>query len=233
MFARIHHQAIAQVMNALDADLLRQHQCYFGGGTAMAMRFGEYRESLDMDFLVSSRQRYGELRQLASAGLKALCKTGTPAFSQLREVRADRYGIRTMLEVVGRQIKFEIILESRIELDEPSAEDRICGISTLTPLDMATSKLLANSDRWKDDGAFNRDLIDLALMQASTALMKCAVSKAESAYGQAIQQDLEKAIDRIQNREGWLERCMQAMSIELPKALVWKHIRALRKILQA
>jgi len=32
---------------------------------------------------------------------------------------------------------------------------------------MATSKLLANSDRWADEGVFNRDVIDLAMMQPS------------------------------------------------------------------
>jgi hypothetical protein len=38
------------VLSALDGDLLREVNCLFGGGTAMALRFGEYRESVDMDF---------------------------------------------------------------------------------------------------------------------------------------------------------------------------------------
>ncbi len=53
----------------------------------------------------------------------------------------------------------------------------------------------------------------------------------ENAYGKSILQDLEKAIDQVQSRDGWLERCMLAMAMELPKALVWKKIRALRQIL--
>lgn len=40
MFARPQHQRIARVLEALDASKLREHQCYFGGGTAMALRFG-------------------------------------------------------------------------------------------------------------------------------------------------------------------------------------------------
>lgn len=52
MFTRPHHQQIAKVLESLDADLLKQHNCLFAGGTAMAMRYGEYRESVDMDFLV-------------------------------------------------------------------------------------------------------------------------------------------------------------------------------------
>ena len=77
----------------------------------------------------------------------------------------------------------------------------------LTPLDMAASKLLANSDRWPDDGVFSRDLIDLAMMKPSLALLRQAVAKAEGACGAAVRRDLQRAIDRMQARTGWLERC--------------------------
>jgi hypothetical protein len=50
MFNRPHHQRIAKVLESLDADLLKQHNCLFAGGTAIALRYGEYRESVDMDF---------------------------------------------------------------------------------------------------------------------------------------------------------------------------------------
>ena len=51
---------------------------------------------------------------------------------------------------------------------------------------MATSKLLANSDRWMDDGVFSRDLIDLAMMAPALPLLRQAVAKAEQAYGTSI-----------------------------------------------
>ncbi|MGS5086074.1 helix-turn-helix domain-containing protein [Hydrogenophaga sp. A37] len=31
---------------------------------------------------------------------------------------------------------------------------------------------------------------------------------------------------------GWLERCMQAMAMTLPKAVLWQKIRSLRKLLK-
>jgi hypothetical protein len=77
------------------------------------------------------------------------------------DFRANQYGIRTQAIVAGARIKFEIVLEGRIELAVPGDSDRICGVSTLTPLDMAASKLLANADRWRDDGVFSRDIFDL------------------------------------------------------------------------
>ncbi|NTV11181.1 MAG: DUF1302 domain-containing protein [Zoogloea sp.] len=38
----------------------------------------------------------------------------------------------------------------------PGKDDVVCGIGTLTPLDLAASKLLANSDRQADDGVFSQ-----------------------------------------------------------------------------
>lgn len=233
MFERPHHQRIAMVLNALDGRLLLEHNCLFGGGTAMALRHGEYRESVDIDFLVSDVGSYRALRQLLTGvnGVAAIVRAGAVPLLQAREVRADQYGIRTMLRVADQPIKFEIVLEGRIALLAPTASDEVCGIATLTPLDMATSKLLANSDRWADDGVFGRDLIDLAMMSPTNALLRLAVAKAEGAYGGAILRDLQNALQRFQDRHGWLERCMQALSMNLPKALVWKKLRALRACL--
>jgi len=48
LFERTHHRRVAAVLEALDAELLLSHSCLFGGGTAITLRFGEYRESLDI-----------------------------------------------------------------------------------------------------------------------------------------------------------------------------------------
>lgn len=233
MFERLHHRRIASVLSALDGRLLREANCLFGGGTAIALRFGEYRESVDIDFLVSDVASYRALRQVLTgpAGFAGLLRAGSAAFIQTRECRADQYGIRTSLLVADQPIKFEIVLEARIALETPNASDEVCGIATLSTLDLATSKLLANADRWSDDGVFSRDVIDLAMMRPALPLLRQAVTKAEQAYGQAICRDLEKAIDKLQTRHGWLERCMQAMAITLPKAVLWQRIRALRRVL--
>lgn len=234
MFRRPHHQRIAHVLDALNGPLLKENNCLFGGGTAIALRYGEYRESVDIDFLISDAASYGNLRQLITGAnnLSAIMSVGANPLVQTRDIRADKDGIRTMLMVENQAIKFEIVLEGRIELAVPGTQDEICGIATLTPLDMATSKLLANSDRWYDDGVFSRDIIDLAMMNPPLALLRSAIEKAETAYRQAIRQDLEKAISRLQSRDDRLERCMQVMAMELPKAAVWQQLRKLRRILK-
>jgi len=231
-FSRSHHRKIAHVLRSLDGAMLREHQCLFAGGTVIALRYGEYRESVDMDFLVSDVAAYRNLRQLLNKpdGISNISRKGAVPWIQQREVRADQYGIRTELMVENQSIKFEIVLEGRISLEQPGKKDEVCGIATLTPLDMATSKLLANSDRGLDAGVFSRDIIDLAMMKPSTALLRRAVNKAESAYGESIQRDLEKSIQHMQDNPDWLDRCMTVMAMTLPRAVVWRNIRALRKV---
>jgi hypothetical protein len=232
-FFRPHHQRIARVLGVLNGPLLLENNCLFGGGTAMALRFGEYRESVDIDFLVSDVASYRALRQLITGplGIGAIGKSDGLAMNPVHEVRADQYGIRTALRVDGHPIKFEIILEGRIQLALPTNADRICGVSTLTLLDMATSKLLANADRGVDDAVFSRVLIDLAMMAPPLALLRQAVAKAETAYGQSVLKDLQKSISMIQTRTGRLDRCMGAMGMTMTQAELWQKIRALKRVL--
>lgn len=235
MFERPFHKRIAAVLGSLNGALLKENSCLFGGGTLIALRFGEFLESVDIDFLVSDLAYYRSLRQLLTGadGINSIVLPGQQPLVQMRDIRADQYGIRTMLLVSEQPVKFEIVLEGRIELAAPTPKDIVCSISTLTRLDMVASKLLANSDRWADDGVFSRDLIDLAMMKPGLPLLRVAIAKAETAYGAAIRSDLEKAIEHLKNRQGWLEHCMNVMSMSLPKALVWQHVRNLHKALLA
>ncbi|MFC4127981.1 nucleotidyl transferase AbiEii/AbiGii toxin family protein [Nocardia rhizosphaerae] len=233
MFEREHHRHIATVLQALDAELLRSNGCLFGGGTAMALRFGEYRESVDIDFLVSDRDGYRALRQRVTgqAGITALARQGA-VLSSARELVADRYGIRTAVRVDDVAIKFEIVLEGRIVLDAPSSADQLCGVATLTPVDMAASKLLANSDRWADTSVYSRDLIDLAMMSPSRDVLRMATAKAAAAYGDSIVRDLSKAVQSLRDRPARLDQCMRALEITtIPKAALWQRIRALSRLL--
>ncbi|MBL0727357.1 nucleotidyl transferase AbiEii/AbiGii toxin family protein [Piscinibacter sp. HJYY11] len=229
MFERAHHRRIATVLEALDAPFLLAHRCLFGGGTAIALRYGEYRESVDIDFVVSDLAGYRELRQrlTGTQGLQAIVRDGA-SLQPVREVRADQYGLRTLLKVDEVEIKFEIVLEGRIELDPPGPDDLVGGVAALTRVDMAATKLLANSDRWADDSVFSRDLIDLAMMQPKGKLMKQALAKAQAAYGDSVERDLGKAVDHLLGREGRLERCMTVMQVSVPRALLWQRIKALR-----
>ncbi|MEN9862401.1 MAG: hypothetical protein RLZZ601_165 [Pseudomonadota bacterium] len=231
MFKREHHQKIFEVLQRLDAQVLKNHACYFGGGTAIALMNGEYRESVDIDFLVSDLMGYRALRELLTGpeGIAAITKSGRELVLA-REIRTDQYGIRAMLLVGGINIKFEIISEGRIAFDTPKDKDCVGDIVTLSRIDLVASKILANADRWSDDSVFSRDVIDLAMMKVNKKELHQAFEKAAVAYGDSVIASLEKAIDRLFTREGLLDSCMAAMKISVPRAVLWQNLENLRAI---
>jgi Nucleotidyl transferase AbiEii toxin, Type IV TA system len=235
LFERPHHRDVALVLQSLDAPALSQRHCYFGGGTAMALRYGEYRESRDIDFVVSDLAGYRDLRQVLGnvRGFLPIAREGIEV-ELAREVRADQYGIRTHVRLGESTIKFEIMLEARIDLAAPDDGDRVCGIQTLAPIDLAAEKFLANADRWADDSVYSRDLIDLAMMRADRRLLQAACVKAEGAYGQSVRSSLSQAVEMLETRRGRLEACMTALSIDgVTRAQLWQAIRTVARRLSA
>lgn len=231
MFERPHHRDVALVLQSLDPSILSRCHCYFGGGTAMALRYGEYRESRDIDFVVSDLTGWRELRQVAVNADEWLPFTREGLGVRLtRPVRADQYGIRTQVRSGESPIKFEIVLEARIGLATPGVDDHVCGIETLAPIDLAAEKLLANADRWADESIYSRDLIDLAMMRADRQLLEAACVKAEGAYGSSVRDSLSKAVDGLETQRGRLEACMTALSVDgVSRAQLWQAIRTVAR----
>lgn len=235
-FARPHHRQVARVLQSLDTGLLRECGCWFGGGTAIALRFGEFRESLDIDFVVSDANGFRELRRLLRGGrdLAGLTQPGMAPLPTTRELRADQYGIRGFVDAGGTPIKFEIVSEGRVTLDPPRRGDAVCGVATLGITDLATTKLLANVDRWRDDSVFARDTIDLAFMPLSPRHLAPALDKAGEAYGRDdVRRALSQALQSLRERKGWMQRCMQALSIGEPPAALVQRLRLLERRLVA
>lgn len=231
MFEREHHLRIATILQALNADVLLSHGCLFGGGTAIVLSHDEYRESVDIDFLISNKSGFRDLRQdlKFANNLSPIVRKDTKLILA-RDIRMDQYGIRTMLDVGGTEIKFEIVFEARIALELPGPNDRICGVATLSRTDMAASKLLANSDRWSDNSVFSRDLIDLAMLDLSPSLLKSAIDKASNVYGESVKKDLRSAIEYLKKKPGRLSDCLSSLKMgAIPEAVVWSKIREIWK----
>lgn len=225
MFRRPHHQRVAEVLSTLDAPLLVQHNCWFGGGTAIVLANGEYRESVDIDLLVSDPRSYGQLRQIIKdTGLDAIA---TRRLEVARAPSIDGYGIRGSVLVAGVPIKIEIIHEGRIDLETPSPGDEICGVRALTRTDQVASKLLANDDRWADTSTFSRDLIDLAMMKPGLPTLEAGARKAVDAYGTTVGRSLADAVAYLRERPQRLDDYIRALRIEVPRAVVWQSIRDL------
>lgn len=209
----------------LDAPLLAQHNCWFGGGTAIVLANDEFRESVDIDFLVSDQQSYRALRQIVrDRGLGGLAQRD---LDLPRPPSVDGYGIRASVLMRGVPIKFEIIHEGRIDLDVPSQQEEICGVRILTRTDQVASKLLANDDRWADTSTFSRDIIDLAMMKPDVATLETGAHKAVEAYGKTVGESLANAVSYLRERPQRLDECVRALSVDVPRAVVWQRIRDL------
>jgi hypothetical protein len=231
-FMREHHQKIAHVLNSLNHEKLSNAHCYFGGGTAIALKYGEYRESVDIDFMVSDIHGYRQLRSDATdpGGLANIFST----LSQIdtsQEVRADRYGIRSAVKVMGSSIRFEIVLEGRITFDQPGDADKIHGVQCLNVADLIASKLLANSDRWGDASVFSRDLIDLVMMKFTTPEWQSGFAKSTRAYGESIHRDLIKACDAFLNKPVHVQGCLSRLKMNIPPTVLVDKVRDLKSFL--
>lgn len=191
-FRREHHRLIASLLKRLNAPLLRESECYFGGGTRIALELGEFRESRDIDFLCASRHGFRTLRELITQ--KSLGSLLLAAVPLAREVRADRYGIRTFFAVDSTMIKFEIVLEGRIDL--AGVMDRKLQVPVLDEDHMVAEKLLANADRGMDESTHARDLIDLAFMAAAYGKrgLRSGLAIAHGAYGAAVLKHLRSSL---------------------------------------
>ena len=209
-----HHQRIAAVLKAMNSELTQETHCFLGSDAAIALQLNEFRLITDVDFLCSSHDGYRKLRGLvepfSKTGLSPLLDKPVP---QLREVRADRYGIRAVLEVDGAPVRFEIVRENRFSLETPV--ERLHGVPTLSRIDAYAEKLLANSDRWADISVMSRDIIDLAMMiQFWGEIPVEAEQKARSAYGEAPITDLMSAGSLLLRDDGYRHQCFTDLRVD-------------------
>ena len=207
MFERDHHNRIQSLLSALDTDFLAQNKCFFGGGTAIVLALNEYRESVDIDFLCASQEGYRELRNTIHETSLGLIFSRPVELA--RDVRADRYGIRTFLRVDGVPVKFEIVSEGRIEI--AGEMNPVTGVPTLTRTDMYAEKLLANADRYRDKAVASRDIIDLAMMIGHWGEVPVAAwEKVRQAYGASADRAFQGAIEMVSDR-AYLGQCLAKM----------------------
>lgn len=211
-YRRPHHRLVARVLRKMDAGFLARSECWFGGGTLLAMTLGEYRESLDIDFLCSNRDGFRSLRETVSN--RSLGAVFRRSVGLAREVRADRDGIRTFLEVGDVPIKFEIILEARIDL--VGAVDKALGVPTLQRECVIAEKFLANADRGLDDSTLSRDLVDLSFAAACAGRLPLekGMQIAAQAYGTAIRDGLRSSLDLFKSNRSRANAHLRSLGVE-------------------
>jgi Nucleotidyl transferase AbiEii toxin, Type IV TA system len=228
-FRRPHHRLVARALKSMDAGFLLRTECWFGGGTMLAMTLGEYRESRDIDFLCSSRSGFRSLRETVTD--RSLGDIFPQSFDLARDVRADRDGIRTFLKIENVPVKFEIILEARIDLD--GAIDKTLGVPTLRREYAIAEKFLANADRGLDESTLSRDLVDLAFIAAHSGRQPLVegMEIAEQAYGSTIQRSLRSTLDRFKGNRGRTNADIRSLGVDDAQTLR-KGIQLLGKLVR-
>lgn len=211
-FRKPHHRAVAAILSTMNVPFLERTRCYFGGGTCVALLLDEFRESRDIDFLCSSRDGFRQLRETVTEdSLGRILRRKVPL---AREVRADRDGIRTFIAAGDMRIKFEIVLEARIDLK--SAPDRFLGVPVLDLECLTAEKFLANADRGLDESAKSRDVIDLAFLAAHRGVktLEPGLRLAETAYGAAIRRYLDVVLAKFAADSRFASACARSLGIE-------------------
>lgn len=226
-FRRPLHKQVAAQLALLDSAFLASCQCHFGGGTRIVLELGEYRESKDIDLLCSDQAGYRKLREsLPGDGLGPIARKRLRA---LRDVRADQYGVRTMIGTVEAPLKFEIVREARIALTATTV--RGIPVSCLDRPSAFAEKFLANADRGIDTSTLSRDAIDLAFMLEGWAAADASsgFEIASAAYGAEIQRKIAAVCKLLLGDRRYLTRCIDALSIE-DTATLRRGLRALERL---
>ena len=145
-FRHMRHARVWKVLAALDSEFLASARCFFGGGTRIVLELDEYRYSSDIDFLCADTDGYRALRStISNVSLGEILRDPLPL---AREVRADRYGIRTVLAIDDEPVKFEIISEGRVSISPDDSSS--WPVQPLDDRSCFAQKFLANADRWAD-----------------------------------------------------------------------------------
>lgn len=213
------HRRIAHLLLLVDGRFLEQAQCFFGGGTQLVMAHGEFRESRDIDFLVSSQAGLRMLRQTVNE--RSLGRIFKGEILLEREVRAERDAIRTFIKEkpAAEPVKFEIVLEGRIELR--GAMDAALGVPTLDLPTAIAEKLLANADRGRAKEHRSRDVIDLAFLslEVDEAEFLSGYDIAQAAYGEVILRELDEVLKLLSLDAKYRAQCVDDLLIEDAKGL--------------
>lgn len=211
-FVRPCHVRALALFERMNSEFLRESCCYFGGGTRLTMTMGEYRESNDVDFMCSDTSGWRALR--SSVTNRSLGSIFTNQPELLREVRADRYAIRTFVQIHDTPVKLEIIKEGNLSITGEAS--RVLPIMMVAQASSVAQELLANADRGSDPAFGFRDIIDLAHIAVSwdEKILEEGWLLAAEAYGdQTIQRGLSNSLSILKKEPQLWHRSLSRLSV--------------------
>jgi hypothetical protein len=158
MYQRAHHNIIHRLLTQFNSDFLEENNILFGGGTRIALELGEYRESIDIDFLCPDTASYRAVRKQITSNNLGDIIAGNVTLA--REVMPNRYAVRTVLELDGTRVKLEFVSFDDYKIH--SMEDSPFPVPCIDRDSCYITKLLAHADRHAEP--IRKDFIDLLMM---------------------------------------------------------------------
>jgi len=227
-FIRPGHHLVLSVLQSLDSGFLEAAGCFFAGGTRIVLELGEYRESRAVDFLCADSAGYRRIRETVRE--HSLGSIQSSDLQLARQVRADQYGVRTVVQHNQSTLKFEIIREGRIALDgEPVAG---LPVTCLSHRCCFAEKFMANSDRGLDMSTLSRDIVDLAFMIQGWSVedAEAGLALAMTAYGKTVPDAISAVIEKMTQDRAYRSRCINGLAITEPETFS-RGLRALAKLI--
>jgi hypothetical protein len=210
-YQRKHHQLIQRCLDNFNSHYLTEHSILFGGGTRIALELGEYRESVDIDFLCRDKKSFRAVReQVTNRTLGELVKED---FIYSRDISFDRYGVRTFLDVDGVRIKLEFVAFDNYALEKGNEAD-LFNVPFIDRTSCFITKLLANADRWMQKPY--KDIFDLIVMSENWGeIPPEAYAEAHTHYGiDAVNNSLRRALQNLLNNHDTYRREAEAMGVK-------------------
>jgi hypothetical protein len=203
MYKRHRHNIIHHLLQQFNTPYLEANNILFGGGTRISLALGEYRESIDIDFLCPSTASYRAARSVISSSSLGELVNGDIKFA--REIQVSRYAIRTVAEFEDTKVKMEFISLDDYQLNP--MQNSPFGVPCIDIDSCYITKLLAHADRQGDP--LKKDFIDLMKMYEHWGEPSSKVwAEVERHYGSASKASIEKQLGRfIDDQEVVFNNC--------------------------
>lgn len=213
IYTTAYHQIIAEALKSFNKDYLYTNNIIFGGGTLIALSIDEYRESVDIDFFCPNTTSYRAVRsQVTNVSLGNLVFR---EFNYVRDIRADRDAVRTIVNINNVNVKIEFVSFSDYQLKRHKPNQQF-PVPYLDKVACFSTKLLANADRYNT--APYKDIFDLIAMYLHWGeIPKASWEEAKRHYGEyTIMQGLAKALQQIiQNKNSYFQHAQSVkMKVE-------------------
>lgn len=216
LFNRPHHQQVVKALHQFNASYLAEHQILFGGGTRIALELGEFRESVDIDFLCGDSLAYKAVRKQVSN--HSLGDLVIQDFDYPREIRVDRDAVRCFIRIDETLIKLEFVACADYQL-KPASQNFL-PVPILDKTSCFITKLLANADRYNDYPY--KDIFDLlAIYQAWGEIPTRAWQVSDEIYSEKVVK--KGLITALENTQKYSDKFLKIATNDLMIAEDFAH----------